>query len=122
MATSPFFRDLILEHTILNPDIVNSRPWISLHTEDPGETGANEILSDEYGRQRVEMVRIAPGTMTNSQPIEFPTLPEARISYFGCWIEETGGVFLLGGPIVGFRVLAGQAARWREGEMVIRVG
>ena len=123
MATSPFFRDLILARTLMDESVMAGRPWASLHLDDPGESGANEMPQDEsYQRKQISIVRIAAGTLTNAEILEFPDLPEARINYFGFWMDRDAGPFILGGPIVGFRVLKGQAARWREGELVVRIG
>lgn len=67
--------------------------YISLHSADPGTTGANEISG--VGRQKTTWGAAASGTATGSQ-VTYPSAPAADYKYFGVWTAATGGTFLHG--------------------------
>jgi hypothetical protein len=70
--------------------------WISLHSDDPGPTGANELTGGGYARKAVTWG--APTIDTESgdargkiagTPITFD-VPAGRIEYYGVWNVATG--------------------------------
>ena len=97
--------------------------FLSHHDGDPGEGGAGEIVGGSYARQGIMLVRTAVGTLANSDPVEFNFLPKSQVNFFGLWTARTGGEYLTGGPLSrGIVVEEGQSIRWRETELVIRLG
>lgn len=75
--------------------------WISLHTADPGTTGASEATggSPAYAREQTTWSAdttddgIRAGTQVTID------LPAGTYTHFGLWSAETGGTFVGGGAI-----------------------
>lgn len=74
--------------------------WLSLHTADPGTTGASELTggSPAYARKQTTWGAASAGVKTGSaQTID---IPGARtIGWFGVWTASTGGTFITSGPL-----------------------
>ena len=76
--------------------------WLSLHTGNPGTTGANELLTTQgspaYGRKQTTWAASSGGVKTGSaQTIDIP--PGKTIGWYGIWSAQTGGTFIGGGPL-----------------------
>lgn len=74
--------------------------YISIHTADPGTTGASEISggSPAYARQQTTWTAgTADGVVTGSQ-VTF-NLPASTPTHFGIWSAATGGTFVGAGTI-----------------------
>jgi hypothetical protein len=65
--------------------------FISLHTGDPGETGANEVAGGSYARQQADFGAAAAGTLANSANIEFSGMPAATVVAWAAWDAVTAG-------------------------------
>lgn len=70
--------------------------WISLHSDDPGPTGANELTGGGYARKQVTwsaaVIDVDAGDTRgklNGNPVTFD-VPAARIEYYGLWNVATG--------------------------------
>ena len=70
---------------------------ISLHTGDGGETGANELSGDGYGRQACPLDVAARSGIGTHSPVVFTDLPAATVTHYGAWM---GGAFLWSVPLV----------------------
>lgn len=91
-------------------------PYISLHTADPGETGASEAAGGGYARQQAAFAAAAAGATQNSAIIDFTGMPAATITHVGVWDALAAGNFLWGGALTApkttnagdtFRIAAG---------------
>ena len=123
MAYSNYLRDLIIDRTLLDPAIFPDGLFLSLHDRDPGLTGNNELEGGAYTRLSLPLVRSGPGAVVNEQLIEFEDLPRSTVAYWGLWSARAEGQFLAGGPLLTpFAVAEGQNLRWRESDLVIRIG
>lgn len=73
--------------------------WFSLHTGDPGTTGANEGSGTGHARGQTTWspANASNGTKTGTQA----TLGAAAQAYthWGLWTASTGGTFHLGGTL-----------------------
>lgn len=75
--------------------------WVSLHTGDPGRTGANEVTGGSYARVQRDPLdanwsATADGHAENLAPITFPA-PTANwgvVTHAGVWDTSSGGNFL----------------------------
>lgn len=72
--------------------------YISLHTADPGNTGASELSGGAYARQAQGTWAAAgnnPTSYSNSATIEFPvaTTHWGTITHFGIWSASSAGTF-----------------------------
>ena len=94
--------------------------FVSLHTADPADTGANEVTGGNYARISVAAAAwtktIASPTAgiasaTNNADIVFPASPATTtwagtVTHVGIWSAGTGGNFLFGGALTTSRVVA----------------
>ncbi len=70
---------------------------VSLHTADPGDTGANEVSggSPAYARKAIAFNAAASGTMDDStNGITFDVPAGTTVTHVGYWSAVTGGTFL----------------------------
>lgn len=99
------YADNALLNAIFNASAFPSiaKPWISLHSADPGLTGASELSGGNYGRVdgsgkfSTATVRV----VSNTSAVVFPTATAAwtQATHFGVFDAQTVGNFLLGGKI-----------------------
>ena len=71
--------------------------YISLHTGDPGTTGANEVSGSGYARAAVTWNAAASGSRTNSNAIAITIPASTTVTYFGIWSASTAGTYYIGG-------------------------
>jgi hypothetical protein len=84
--------------------------YMSLHADDPGIAGDNELTggAPPYQRQQVVRSPSGPGTRDLSDPATFNIPAGAIVAWFGYWTALSGGKFIgadelvddLGNPIV----------------------
>lgn len=75
--------------------IAGAGHFISLHTGDPGTTGANEATGGGYARQNITWPSSA-GTLVYATNIPF-SLAAGTYTYWGWWSLTSGGVWIDGG-------------------------
>ena len=99
----------ILDHIFNNsaaPAVTT--PWISLHTGDPGETGANEVTGGGYARQAGSFGAAAAGQVSNTASLSWTNMPSATIQYVGVWDSSTATAatnFIWGGALTTNKVV-----------------
>lgn len=74
-------------------------PYVSLHTADPGETGASECVGGSYARQSGSFAAASAGATTTDAQISYATMPACTITHVGVWDASTSGNFLWGGAL-----------------------
>ena len=82
------------EGMVLTP--LGTGAYVSLHTADPGNTGANEVSGGAYARQSVAFAQLSgpnPTVDANSAIVTFAaaTAPWGTITHFGVWDAATAG-------------------------------
>lgn len=87
-----------------------SAQFLSLHTADPGDTGASELTSgaNGYGRQTITWAAATTGTASNSAAATFgpcATASWGAISGLGVWDATSGGNLLWGGVLATARTI-----------------
>lgn len=75
--------------------------YASLHTADPGITGASEVTGGSYARQQVAFDVAANGATQNTAQEEWTSMPACSISYVGLWDALSSGEFKQAGGITG---------------------
>lgn len=73
--------------------------YISLHSADPGTTGASEISGGSYARIAVTWGTAAAGSMANTNTITINVPTTTTVAYFGLWTALTGGTYEVGGAL-----------------------
>lgn len=80
--------------------------WISLHTADPGTTGASEASGGSYARQQSTFGAAASGVSTGSE-VTFAGLIAASYTHWGAWSASTAGTFRHGNSLTPSMTLGG---------------
>jgi len=106
MPKSTYWKNLVVDAAVNNGSAQIAVPWISLHSANPGLTGANELAGGNYGR--VDGSACFPpasaGASSNDAEVWFAKANAdwnggAPYSHFGIWDAETSGNFLYGQKI-----------------------
>lgn len=82
-------------------DVLDDAQYASLHTADPGPTGASEVSGGSYTRQPIDWQDASGGTKTLVSGVTLQVPAGATITHFGLWTaggEFRGGAPLPGGP------------------------
>jgi len=101
MSISVYLANELLDAYLSNGSFAVTAAWMSLHTADPGLTGADEVTGGSYGRQSTAFDAASSGATANSAQEEFTAMPACSITHVGLWDAETTGNFLQGGAITG---------------------
>ena len=91
----------IINKILRNTDFAHPAAlYVSLHTADPGETGANEVAPGgyTYTRQAVNFDAPAGKATQNSALLEWLNMPAVTITHLGLWDASSAGNFWWGGP------------------------
>lgn len=81
-------------------DVVGtSATHMSLHSGNPGITGASELSGDGYAREAISLASAADQAVENDASLAFgPAVLEwDEATYFGLWDAGTAGNFIAGG-------------------------
>ena len=111
------------ETAVLAP--LTTTAYVSLHTADPADTGANEVSGAAYARQGPIAFTNAgnnPTVSSNSAIITFPAATGAwgTVTHFGVWTAATGGNFQGSGAVTTPKAVgSGDAARFAAGALTI---
>ena len=111
------------EAAVLTP--LTTIAYVSLHTADPGNTGASEVSGSAYAR--VGPVTFAnagnnPTVASNSAIVTFPMASGSwgTVSYFGIWTAASGGTFQGSGALTTSKAVGnGDTARFLAGALTI---
>ena len=99
MTISNYLEPKILDAIFNNTSLAVTTPYVSLHTADPGETGASEASGGSYARQSASFGAASGGAISNDAAISFTGMPAATITHVGVWDASTAGNFLWGGAL-----------------------
>lgn len=74
--------------------------FISLHTADPGTTGASEVPTNaNYSRGAVTWGTPASSAVSNSGAVSVNIPANTTATHFGVWSASTGGTYYIGGAL-----------------------
>ena len=111
------------EAAVLTP--LTTTVYVSLHTADPGNTGASEISGGGYARQGPITFANAgsnPTVASNSAILTYPaaTASWGTVSYFGIWTAASGGTFQGSGAVTTPKAVnSGDTARFAANALTI---
>jgi len=111
------------EAAVLTP--LTTTSYVSLHTADPGDTGANEVSGAAYAR--VGPIAFAnagnnPTVASNSAIVTFPAATGSwgTVAYFGVWTALSGGKFRGSGALATPKAVGnGDTARFLANALTI---
>ena len=95
--------------------------FMSLHTDEPGLSGANEVSGQSYTRQSANSFSTAQaGEKTSTEDIAFDDLPHVTVTHIGVWDAQAGGNFVWSAPLLAKRTIyEGDTLRLRSGNIVL---
>lgn len=84
--------------------------YVSLHTADPGTTGASEVTggTPAYARKAVAWSSAAGGVAAIAAGVTFDVPGATTISYVGLWSTATGGTYYGSAPLSAAETYGGQ--------------
>lgn len=104
MALSNTAKNLMLD------ELGSVAVYVSLHDDDPGSNGSNEISggSPAYARKSVTWNSAANGNLDSSNTPEFDVPASTTVTHFGLWSAATSGTYYGGGALSAPEAFAGQ--------------
>lgn len=110
----------ILDKIFRNVDFTWATVYVSLHTADPGATGASEVSGGSYARQAAAFDAAGSKATANTDVEDFTSMPAVTVTHIGIWESVTTGVFLLGGILDASKVVgSGDTVRLAAGDLDI---
>jgi hypothetical protein len=83
--------------------------YASLHTADPGTTGASEVAGGTYARKAVTWAAASGGSDSTSASVQFNVPAGTTISHCGLWSALSGGTYYGGGALSATETFAAAA-------------
>lgn len=103
---SDFLENELLDHVLRNAAYTPpATVYASLHTADPGETGANEVTGGSYARKSMTFAAASGGAAAISADLNFTGMPAVTVTHMGIWDAVSGGNFLFGGQLSASKVV-----------------
>lgn len=127
MSLSNNAENLVLKWLMTDTAVTRPTAWyVSLHTDDPGETGANEVLvatDADYVRKSATFTDSTTGSCSNEGALSW-TVDNASagytIRYVGIWDAVTAGNFVAGGALYSeHAVSANSVVSFAIGDLVV---
>jgi len=118
MSASTTLKDGVLG-AILNATAYSEADlYLSLHTADPGSTGANEATGGSYARQAIPKVAPSSGTYTSDAAITFASMPAGTFTHVGLWDAATAGNYIDGDALTASKTVdAGDTIQFASGAL-----
>ena len=101
MSLSNAYEDSLMDHITGRTTLTfDTSIFLSLHTADPGETGASEWTDSGYARQAVDFDAATTSGAKNTNIETFPAVVDGTISavWFGLYTAVTSGTFTIEFP------------------------
>jgi hypothetical protein len=118
---SSYLRDKLQDHWLKIASFPQpTNIYISLHTADPGLTGASEVAGGSYARQiaNTKFTGASGGSNPSNVDIDFAAMPAATITHVGIWDASAAGNFLQGGALSASKTTnAGDTFRLPSGQL-----
>lgn len=106
MAISTYLGNALLDHVLRNTAYTSpTTVYLSLHTADPGLTGANEVVGGSYARQACAFDAAASKATQNAAAESFTAMPAVTVTHVGIWDAVSAGNFLWGGALAASKVV-----------------
>lgn len=110
MALSTYSTNAMLNALLRNASFAVTTIYASLHTGNPGNTGANEVTNGSvpgaaYARKTMAFGAVSGGASANSGTVDFTNMPSATVTHYGLWDAVSGGNFLGGGALAVAKVV-----------------
>src|SRR6185312_8797458 len=81
------------------PTVSATSHWVSLHTADPGTTGASETSGGGYARIQFSVGTPSGGSCSNTGTMTFTTAGTTAITHIGTYDAATAGNYEVGAAL-----------------------
>ena len=104
---------------------ITTAAYVSLHSGDPGDTGASEITGGAYARQGPVTFTNSganPTVAANSAIVTYPVATAAwgLVTFFGLWTAASGGTYQGSGAVIPSKTInSGDQARFQTGSLTV---
>ena len=121
MAFSTYLADALLDHVLRGVGYTSpTNVYVSLHSADPGRTGANEVTAYTGDRKVGSFVAASARTSSTDTDLDFEDMPATTVTHYGVWDAATAGNFLYGGAAnSSTSVSAGETFRLPAGDLTV---
>lgn len=104
MSASNYLEDKVLDHCLKGTAFTApTNVYVSLHSADPGETGANEITAgaNSYARQLAtsSFAASSGGSKVSNADLTWLDMPAVTVTHFAIWDALTTGNCLFVGAL-----------------------
>lgn len=104
MSASNYLEDKVLDHCLKGTSFTQpTNIYVSLHSADPGETGANEITAgaNSYARQLAtsSFAAASGGSKVSNADLTWLDMPAVTVTHFAIWDALTVGNCLFSGAL-----------------------
>lgn len=122
MGWSTYLDNAVLNKVFRAVDFTVGTAYISLHTGDPGDNGANEVAvgTSGYTRQVGTFTAAGSSATANDPAVLFTNMPAGTLSYAGVWDNPTGTAtnFLMGAALATNKVVnEGDSFQFNTGDI-----
>jgi|SRR5215216_903526 len=95
--------------------------FLSIHTADPGSSGANEYATYTGTRPSITFSASSSGLTVSSNQQDFTAMGATTITHYGLWSATNAGTFQFGRPLDAARTTdaTGQTLRFVSGAVAI---
>jgi len=122
MSISNYLENKILDKVLKNTDFTVTTVYMSLHTADPGETGASECTGGSYARQAVAWDSASSGASANTDVESFTGMPACTVTHIALWDAPTSGNCLWSGALTASKTVnAGDTVQFAAGAVDITI-
>jgi len=73
--------------------------YLSLHSADPGTTGASEFSGGTYARQAIVFGSASSGAIASNAAIAVPNAGSTAATHIGIWTASTAGTYYAGAAL-----------------------
>lgn len=101
MGFAPHVKDKVLDKILRGESF--SAPatiYVSLHSDDPGSDGSNEIDGGSYVRKEATFTIASDGYAYSEEDILWNDMPEVEVTHVGIWDDSSTGDFWWGGSLL----------------------
>jgi len=105
MAMTSYLKNELLDAVVNAGSFAVTTVYVSLHTADPGGTGANEVTGGSYSRKSASFGAATGGAASNDAQIDFTAMPSCTVTHVALWDAATSGNVLWEGALTASKVV-----------------
>ena len=120
MGAVESLRNSVLNKILNATDFATQVTHLSLHTADPGTTGADEVTGGSYARQAITFAAAASGSSASNVACTFTVMPACTVTHVGLWTAVSAGTYLWRGVMSVSKTLdAGDTLEFASGAITV---